>query len=282
MTAVVTHDPQPSGPITTLVHMANTIDETLSDLEAQAHATADDLEAERLKRKQRLAAGLRIMGRLNLAEGVAGHVTVRDPEHTDRFWVNPFGHNFKLMKVSDLICVDHHGEVVVGDRPVNAAAFAIHSQLHKARPDVMAAAHSHSMYGRTFSSLGKPLRMITQDHTMFYNDVALCNDGSGAVVLDTEVGRKMAESLGDKKALIHQNHGLITTGGSVDAAVWWFISLERCCQSQLVAEAAGEPIDIPAYFCEDGFKTQGNDVAGWFQFQPFYDELVAREPEFLD
>ncbi len=245
-------------------------------------AVHEDFEAERQHRKERLAAGLRIMGRLNLAEGVAGHVTVRDPEFTDRFWVNPFGHNFKLMTVSDLICVDHNGEVVIGDRPVNTAAFAIHSQLHSARPDVIAAAHSHSMYGRTFSSLGKPLRMITQDHTMFYNDVAMCSEGSGAVVLDLEVGRKMAEALGDKKAMIHQNHGLITAGGSVDAAVWWFVSLERCCQSQLIAESAGDPIDIPADLCQSGYDAQGHDIAGWFQFQPFWDELVAREPEFLN
>ena len=262
--------------------MANTIDEKLSELEALASAPPEDMDAERLRRKQRLACGLRTMGRLNLAEGVAGHVTVRDPEFPDRFWVNPFGHNFKLMKVSDLICVDHTGEVVVGDRPVNAAAFAIHSELHKARPDVIAAAHSHSMYGRTFSTLGKPLKMISQDSTMFYNDVALCTDGSGAVVIDTEVSKKMAEALGTKKALIHQNHGLITTGGSVDAAVWWFIALERTCQSQLIAEAAGTPVEIPQAYCEDGFKVQGSDIAGWFQFQPFWDELVAREPEFLD
>jgi ribulose-5-phosphate 4-epimerase/fuculose-1-phosphate aldolase len=92
----------------------------------------------------------------------------------------------------------------------------------------------------------------------------------------------MADALGDKKAMIHQNHGLITTGGSVDAAVWWFIALERACQSQLVAEAAGTPIEIPQAFCEDGLKAQGQDFAGWFQFQPFWDELVAREPEFLN
>ena len=254
----------------------------MDQLESEATFTADDFEEERLRRKQRLAAGLRIMGRLNLAEGVAGHVTVRDPEFTDRFWVNPFGHNFKLMKVSDLICVDHTGEVVIGDRPVNAAAFAIHSELHKARPDVMAAAHSHAMFGRTFSTLGQPLKMISQDSTMFYDDVALCSDGSGAVVLDTEVSKKMAEALGQRKALIHQNHGVITTGGSVDAAVWWFVALERCCQSQLLAQAAGEPIEIPTALCEDGFKAQGHDLAGWFQFQPFWDELVAREPEFLE
>ena len=145
------------------------------------------------------------------------------------------------MTVSDLICVDHDGTVVEGDKPVNAAAFAIHSQLHAARPDIIAAAHSHSMYGKTFSTLGKPLKMISQDSTMFYNDVALCDAGAGAVVLDTAVGAAMAEALGSRKALIHQNHGIITAGGSVDAAVWWFVALERCCQSQLVAEAAGTP-----------------------------------------
>ncbi len=261
--------------------MTNTLDSKLSELEALANAPVEDLEAERLKRKQRLACGLRTMGRLHLAEGVAGHVTVRDPEHSDRFWVNPFGKNFKLMTVSDLICVDHSGNVVEGDGPLNQAAFAIHGQIHQARPDVMAAAHSHSMYGKTFSTLGKPLKMITQDSTMFYNDVALCNEGSGAVVLSAEVGRKMAEALGSRKCLIHQNHGLITTGGSVDAAVWWFIALERACQSQLVAEAAGTPIEIPEAYCLDGRKSQGSDIAGWFQFQPFWDELVAREPEFL-
>jgi ribulose-5-phosphate 4-epimerase/fuculose-1-phosphate aldolase len=262
--------------------MANTLDDKLAELEKEATTPKEDFEAERLHRKQRLACGLRTMGRLHLAEGVAGHVTVRDPEYLDRFWVNPFGKNFKLMTVSDLICVDHDGNIVEGDGALNAAAFAIHGQIHQARPDVIAAAHSHSMYGKTFSTLGQPLKMITQDSTMFYEDVALCSDGSGAVVLDLEVGRKMAEALGDKKALIHQNHGLITTGGSVDAAVWWFIALERCCQSQLVAEAAGTPIEIPEQYCIDGHKAQGSDVAGWFQFQPFWEELVAREPEFLD
>ena len=186
------------------------------------------------------------------------------------------------MKVSDLICVDHTGEVVEGDKPVNAAAFAIHSQLHAARPDVLAAAHCHSMYGRTFSSLGKPLKMITQDDTMFYNDVALCSVGSGAVVLDAEVGKAMAASLGDKKALIHQNHGLITTGGSVDAAIWWFVALERSCQSQLLAESAGDPIEIPDDLATSGYEPQGHDLAGWFQFQPWWEELLRDEPDFLE
>lgn len=255
--------------------------ETLDEIQA-AQAGKVGIEAERQSRKERLAAGLRILGRMNLAEGVAGHITVRDPEFPHHFWVNPFGHNFKLMKVSDLIRVDEEGNVVEGDRQVNTAAFAIHSQLHAARPDVIAACHSHSMYGKTFSAMGQPLKMITQDSTMFYNDVAMCNVGSGAVVLDTAVGAEMAASLGTKKALIHQNHGLITCGGSVDAAVWWFVALERCCQSQLLADAAGTPIEIPDDLCQSGYDAQGSDIAGWFQFQPWWDELVQSEPDFLN
>ncbi|MDG2027612.1 MAG: class II aldolase/adducin family protein [Acidimicrobiales bacterium] len=240
------------------------------------------IEEERLYRKQRLAAGLRVLGRLRLAEGVAGHVTVRDPEHEDHFWVNPFGKNFKFMTVSDLVCVDHEGRVVIGDQPVNTAAFAIHSGLHKARPDVMAAAHCHSMYGRTFSAMAQPLKMLTQDDTMFYDDIALHSDGGGAVVLDPTDGDKLAASLGDKKALIHQNHGLITVGGSVDAAIWWFVALERSCQTQLVALAAGEPVEISDELAQAGHEQQGNDLAGWFQFQPWMEELMREDPGFLD
>ena len=66
-----------------------------TDLKIPMPEVHDSVEAERLYRKQRLAGGLRILGRLRLAEGVAGHVTVRDPEHLDHFWVNPFGKNFK-------------------------------------------------------------------------------------------------------------------------------------------------------------------------------------------
>ena len=103
---------------------------------------ADDAPPSEVRRhrKQRLAAAFRLFGRFGFDEGVAGHITARDPELTDHFWVNPFGLSFRQIRVSDLILVDHDGRVVEGDWPVNRAAFAIHSQLHQARPDIVAAA----------------------------------------------------------------------------------------------------------------------------------------------
>jgi ribulose-5-phosphate 4-epimerase/fuculose-1-phosphate aldolase len=67
------------------------------------------VEEERQYRKEQLAAGFRLFGRFGFSEGVAGHITVRDPEHEHAFWVNPFGMSFNQIKASDLILVDQDG-----------------------------------------------------------------------------------------------------------------------------------------------------------------------------
>ena len=161
--------------------------------------TFDNVEDERLHRKQKLAGALRIFGRVGFGEGVAGHITVRDPEFTDHFWVNPFGMSFRHIKVSDLILVNHAGDVVYGTQPVNRAAFVIHAAIHAARPDVMAAAHSHSMHGKAFSSLGIPLDPITQDSCIFYGDHTVIAAQGGAVVLEIEAGKELAEHFGSRQ-----------------------------------------------------------------------------------
>jgi ribulose-5-phosphate 4-epimerase/fuculose-1-phosphate aldolase len=243
--------------------------------------TFDSIEDERLHRKQRLAAGFRLFGKFGFDEGVAGHITVRDPEHADRFWVNPFGMNFKHIRVSDLICVDHTGAVVEGNALVNTAAFAIHSQVHAARPDVVAAAHSHSLHGKAWSSLGRLLDPITQDACAFFEDHALFDDFTG-VVLDVEEGKRIGAALGDNKAVILRNHGLLTVGHSVDAAVWSFITMERSCQAQLLAEAAGTPILIEPDMARKTYGQVGSPVASYFGFQPLWDMITREQPDLFD
>ena len=121
----------------------------------------ESVEEVRLDRKQKLAAALRLFGKFGFDEGVAGHITARDPEFTDEFWVNPMGKSFKQMKVSDLLRVNHKGEIVEGEGLLNGAAFTIHSAIHTARPDVIAAAHSHSVYGLSLIHISEPTRPTT-------------------------------------------------------------------------------------------------------------------------
>ncbi len=238
-------------------------------------------EEERRHRKCRLAGAFRLFARFGFDEGVAGHITVRDPERPDWFWVNPFGMHFSHIRASDLILVNDHGEVVEGDANVNTAAFAIHSRVHAARPDTVAAAHAHSIYGKTWSSLGRLLDPITQDACAFYEDHGLFDDYTG-VVYETVEGDRIAQALGKGKAVILRNHGLLTVGSSVDEAVWWFITMERSCQAQLMAEAAGKPVPITR---ENALLTR-NQVAGglngWFQFQPMWNMITREEPDLFD
>ena len=225
-------------------------------LRVRSYPQFETLEEERLYRKQHLAAAFRIFADRGFDEGVAGHMfvptpiissalslltsvprSVRDPILTDHFWLNPLSQHFSQICVSDLILVNEDGDVVEGDEPINAAAFAIHSEIHKARPDVHAACHAHSVYGKAWSVFGKELDMMTQDALRFYKSHAVY-DNFGGIVLDREEGIKIAKALGKGKAAILQNHGLLTVGQSVDEAAFWFISLDKTCHAQLLADAA--------------------------------------------
>ena len=237
---------------------------------------------ERRFRMERLAGAFRVFAQLGLDEGAAGHITARDPVDPDTFWVNPHGVHFGRIRVSDLVRVDHAGAVVEGDGDVNRAAFTIHSHIHRARADVVAAAHAHSMYGKTWSSLGRLLEPITQDACAFYGDHSVFDDYTG-VVYDLEEGKRIAEALGTNKAVILSNHGLLTVGTtSVDEAAWWFITMERTCQAQLLAEAAGTPVLIDEEQARKTSEQVGNHMAGWRGFQPLYDWLVTVQPDFLE
>jgi ribulose-5-phosphate 4-epimerase/fuculose-1-phosphate aldolase len=255
---------------------------TPKDVSVATPPTFDSVEDDRLHRKTRLAGALRLFGRFGFSEGVAGHITVRDPEFPDHFWVNPFGMSFRHIRQSDLILVNHDGEVVYGDHAVNRAAFVIHSAIHQARPDIDAAAHAHSPYGKSFSSLGIPLAPITQDACIFYEDHTVIAEQGGAVVFDVDAGKELAAKFPTGKAAIHRNHGLFTVGQTVDEAAFWFISMERSCQAQLMAMAAGDPIEINHEYATYTRENTAFPWAGWFSFQPLWDEIARTEPELFD
>lgn len=240
---------------------------------------------ERRHRKERLAATFRLLAHFGLDEGLAGHVTVRDPEHLDTFWVNPFAVDFARLRVSDLVRVGPDGTVVEAvaapHHGVNRSAFAIHSRVHAARPDVIAAVHSHSRFGKAWSTLARPIAPLTQDHCDFYDDHAVYDTYDG-VVSDTDEGDSIAAALGSTKAVVLRNHGLLTVGHTVDEAAWWFLRLERCCEISLLAEAAGTPTLIDDPTARSVHATQGSPLAGWFTAQPLYDRIIADQPDLLE
>ncbi|KAK3058795.1 hypothetical protein LTR09_000360 [Extremus antarcticus] len=228
--------------------------------------------------KGRLAGAYRIFGHYGLNEGVAGHITVRDPIEPNTFWVNPFGVDFNLITKSDLLRVSHDGAILDHGRVkvLNKAAFLIHGAIHAARPDVLCAAHTHSVNGRAFCALGRELDPIGLESCIFYDDHVVFT-GKG-VVLASDEGDDIAVALGEKKAALLRNHGLLTVGETIEEAVNWFYLLDRVCKVQLLADAAasGRGGETHKIDNEEAVYTRGvagSHKAGWFGGKAMFDYI---------
>jgi len=188
------------------------------------------------------------------------------------------------VKVSNLILVDHDGKVIEGEYAVNRAGFVLHAAVHDAHPDILAMCHAHTIYGTAFAALGKKLEPITQDAAAFFEDHVVIGDEAGQVAVEVEGGHKVANAFKGVKAAIHQNHGLLTASRhSIEAAAFWFIALERCCQQQLLIDATGiTPKLIPPDRSRYSREHVGSEYIGWLHFQTIYDQLVKTQPDMFE
>jgi ribulose-5-phosphate 4-epimerase/fuculose-1-phosphate aldolase len=235
----------------------------------------------RQHRKERLVAACRAFDLQGFDYGFAGHLTVRDPERPELYWTNPMCVHFSQVKVSNLILVDHDGQVVEGNYAVNRAGFVLHAAVHEAHPDILAMCHAHTVYGTAYAALGKKLDPITQDAAAFFEDHVVIGEEAGQVAVEVKGGNRVASAFKGVKAAIHQNHGLLTASRhSIDSAAFWFIALERCCQQQLMIDATGIP---PKLVPEDRARYSrehvGSDYIGWLHFQTIYDQIAQTQPD---
>ncbi len=239
-----------------------------------------DKMEERLAGKRELAAAYRIFAKFDLSYGPGGHITYRDPILRDHFWINPLGVDFGRISVSDLVLVRDDGLVVQSNgRPINAAGFAIHSSIHKMRPDVDAVAHAHSRFGTTFASLGRRVPPISQEACSFYKDQGLCETYGG--VADQSEGELIGSALGLHKAVICKNHGLFAVGQNVGSAVFWFMRLERACEQFLRASAAGTPIEIDDESATLAARQIGSVKVGMYSCTALMERMFFEQPDLM-
>jgi ribulose-5-phosphate 4-epimerase/fuculose-1-phosphate aldolase len=230
--------------------------------------TIRSIEDERAHRKQQCAIGYRIFASRHWGQLGDGHISARDPEFADHFWLLDYGVPFGRATVDDLVLVSPDGRVAEGvagspGGAVNTAGYNIHHPVHEARPDAVSAAHTHTGFGTPWSANVEPFRAISQEATAFLFDQAVFDDEE-VEVLTVAGGRRIADAIGANKLCILRNHGLLTVGRTVEEAVGWFVLAER------VAEVHVKAPDGKA-ISDEGAKVAaatmaGHDV-GWRVFQ---------------
>lgn len=195
------------------------------------------LATSRLARRRELALAYRLFAAFRWGDLGDGHITARDPYRTDCFWVLRSGLSFHRATIDDLVLVDPAGDPVGSDTAYNRTAHNIHWPIHEARPDVVAAAHTHTGWGTPFATERRLIEPITQEACMFHDDHSLFDDEE-VQILSIDGGKRIAAALGQNSSVILANHGLLTTGPGVAEAVAAFVTMERVCEATLKAPAA--------------------------------------------
>ncbi|MGH8437783.1 MAG: class II aldolase/adducin family protein [Pseudomonas sp.] len=212
-----------------------------------------------LRLRQELAACYRLIAHFRMTDLIFTHISVRIPGPEHHFLINPYGLMFDEITASNLVKIDLQGNAVeASPYPVNPAGFVIHSAIHGAREDAQCVLHTHTKAGCAVAALKCGLLPVNQISMEFYGKVAY-HDYEG-VALDMDEQQRLVADLGDKPVLMLRNHGLLTVGKTVSEAFLRMYYLEKACEIQLAAQAAGE-IVLPSDAVCAHTERQFNDHA---------------------
>ena len=186
---------------------------------------------------EELCNGYRIFAARGWGDLGDGHISARDPDRTDCFWLLRYGVAFAEAEPSDFVLLNAEGLVVEGSGDVNKAGFFIHQPLLAARQDISSVAHTHTQWGTPFSAEVRDVEPITQEACLFFEDCVLFDDEE-VQVQSLDGGSRIAQSLGRNGAIILRNHGLLTVGTDVAQSVSRFVMLERVAEAHIKARNA--------------------------------------------
>mgnify|MGYP001611142250 CR=1 FL=1 len=194
--------------------------------------------------RQELAACYRVFAMLGWDESIYNHITVKVPDEEDAFLINPYGLHFSEVKASNLVKIDIDGNKLDDNPyPVNLAGFTQHSVFHRHLPDAHCIAHTHTTAGMAVASLEGGLQPVNFYAANWVGQIAY-HDFEG-VTVRSEEGERLIEHLGDKRAMLLRNHGILVMGRTVPEAFLKHWSLQRACEIQLATMQAGQPLTIP-------------------------------------
>ena len=217
----------------------------------------------RHQRKMQVALGYRLLAAQRWGDLGDGHISARDPERSDCFWMLRLGVSYHQATIEDLVLVGPDGSLAEGEGHINMAGYFIHHPILEARTDAVSACHVHTGWGTPFSAEVRPFEPITQEACEFFEDHALFDDEE-VQIQSTEGGKRIAVALGANKCVILRNHGLLTVGRRVDEAVGLFVRAERVAEAHMKAREA-KPISAgAARYAKQDLERLHTGIGGFF------------------
>lgn len=191
-------------------------------------------DAER-EARVRLAACYRVFSLLGWTESIFNHVTLRVPGPETVFLINPFGLHYGEVRASNLVAIDLQGTPVrPTEYPVNRAGFVIHSALHRHVARAHCVMHTHTTTGSAVACLEEGLSLDSFYGAQLAGELAY-HDFEG-ITVGTDEQDRLIGNIGERRAVILRNHGLLTWGETLEEAFMWLWVLQRACDIQVAVQ----------------------------------------------
>src|ERR1700704_1513431 len=252
------------------------------DTGKHGRAVRKRVSAEEWQLRCELAAAHRLIAHFVFVDMTYNHISVRLPAEPDHFLVKADNVFMEQVTASNVVKYDLHGrQVTESSYKASPAATNLHAAVLKARPDIVAAVHTHSPANLAVSAQKGGLRPITQQAMRFYNRIAYYPNE----VDDTtpEGTGQLARALGDKWTMILENHGALVCGTSLAEAYIYHHFFELACRAQVGALAGGAELITPAPgVCEERAKKFGRIGQGSHQSRDWVAGMALAQKLFPD
>jgi L-fuculose-phosphate aldolase len=224
---------------------------------------------------RRLKEELIVAGKVLVAQGqddfTRGHISLRLPDNPRLFFMKAHSIGLNEITMQNILTIDLDGKVIAGSARRHSEVY-IHSEIFRARPDVNCVIHTHPTYSIALSATGRTLKCYSQPGALFYEALGTYTD-TIALIRSQAMGAAVARALGDGRAVLLKNHGVVVTGATIAEAVIGTIMLENGARVQLLVEAAGDPA---AEFSRADIERLKAEISQPEQFAINFDYLARR------
>ncbi len=232
-----------------------------------------------------LAAAIRLSCREGWHEGVANHFSAAISADGKKFIVNPRWAHWSRVKASDLLLCDADDPSTM-DRPdaPDPSAWSIHSALHRNLPQARVALHIHPPHCTALAGLKDPtIHPIDQVTARWYKRLAY-DLAFGGIATEGEEGERISQSVGNHGAVMMQNHGVTTFGGTVAEAWDAMYHLERAARTLVLAYSTGQTLAIMPDHLAEATATEWETYkeAEFAHFAEMKRVLDREEPDYKD
>jgi len=193
--------------------------------------------------KVHLAAALRLAVLDGLEEGIDNHFTMMLPGHTDKYLLLPYGLHWSEARASDIVVFNDAGETLEGKGMVELSAQCIHAPLHRIT-GAKVVLHTHQPWATALNMLKNNRLLASSQTAAFFQNRIAYDDHYTGLAKTMDEGERLAGLIQDKQVMFLKNHGVVTVGNTVAQAYRRLYKLEKACQTQMLAMATGEALEV--------------------------------------